>query len=736
MSEASDDRCISLLVGHARRWQRRRWRGLVWLSGPAEQARRLALTLWHAQPWQAPLWVGDPQEAPVSPCLPAAKARTRLGAEHQLIVMDVSGRDGLDPDALGALAGTLTAGGILLLVTPEPWGERPDPNYARFADHPWQWTALSSFYLARLARQLSASPQVVRWPVAGPLVLSRLPAGQPSPRRPEDPACLTPDQARAVTALSKLKRRRPLVITADRGRGKSAALGIACARLLQQGSYPRLLLTAPRASAVDSLFERVMALCPEAQRHGHEVQLPATGSSLCFLPPDVLDTQLAQGILGGNGALLLVDEAAALPAAMLARWLAAFPRMAFATTVHGYEGSGRGFALRFREVLERQTPQWRELTLETPIRWAANDPLESVIQRALLLNAPLPEAHAHGLIDAQTLSVSQAQLAANEPLLEQLFGLLVQSHYRTTPSDLRQLMDGPGTRLRMVMASQGHASAAATGATEAAPLAVLVTREEGGFDPALAEQVALGQRRPQGHLLAQSLAAHGGHREALTARWRRVVRIAAHPERRREGLGRRLLAADMASAAEQGVALYGATFGAEAGLLSFWLALGFTPVRLGVTREAATGEYAIMVAKPLTETGQAVLQSMQQGFVASLQGLLAFELRDLPAPVVALLLSELPERPLSAVERQTIHDVAYAHRDPALARAALQALGREASRAPMGEARLAHQQLVAWAYQNQPLADAPREATQQLRRVTRQLMTASMLFSDGQERLK
>ena len=108
----------------------------------------------------------------------------------------------------------------------------------------------------------------------------------------------------------------------------------------------------------------------------------------------------------------------------------------------------------------------------------------------------------------------------------------------------------------------------------------------------------------------------------------------------------------------------------------------------------------------------------------------------LPAPVVALLLSELPERPLSAVERQTIRDVAYAHRDPALARAVLQALGREASRVPLGEARLAHQQLVAWAYQNQPLADAPREATQQLRRVTQQLMTASMLFSDGQERLK
>ena len=40
-------------------------------------------------------------------------------------------------------------------------------------------------------------------------------------------------------------------------------------------------------------------------------------------------------------------------------------------------------------------------------------------------------------------------------MLEKLFGLLVQSHYRTTPSDLRQLLDGPGTSLRMVLGSDG-----------------------------------------------------------------------------------------------------------------------------------------------------------------------------------------------------------------------------------------------------------------------------------------
>nr|WP_289095019.1 GNAT family N-acetyltransferase [uncultured Halomonas sp.] len=715
----------AVLASYARRLKRRGWRGLVWLNGAPEQARQQALALWQALDWSAPLWIGDGQQAPVAPSLPSRKARTRLGAEHQLVILDASGHQGLDPDALGALAGTVSAGGLLVLVTPATWGSQPDPDYARFADYPWQWEALSAHYLARLACQLGESNAVIHWPVGGALWLPALSKRQAAAAQWDDADCLTLDQASAVSALVKLKRRRPLVVTADRGRGKSAALGIACARLLQQSGDVELLLTAPRLSAVESVFSRVAALCPEAQHHGPaEVSLP-NGSRLRFLPPDVLTEQIEQGTLGGSGSMLLVDEAAAIPASLLARWLAAFPRIAFATTVHGYEGSGRGFALRFRDILDRQAPQWRELTLQAPIRWSAGDPLEAVIQHLLLLDAPLPKVEPHQGERLPSMVISQAQLAERGALLEQMFGLLVQSHYRTTPSDLRQLLDGPGTSLRMVLGSDG-----------AGPQAVLVTREEGGFDAALAEQVARGERRPQGHLLAQSLAAHCGSREALTARWRRVARIAAHPQRRREGLGRQLLEEDMASAAQQGIVLYGATFGAEAGLLQFWLALGFVPVRLGITREAATGEYAVMVAKPLNQEGQSVLGELTAGFAASLPGLLAFELATLPAPVVALLLTSLSGQPLSAAEHQAVHDVAYARRDPALARPALQALAREASRQPLGEAQQAHQQLAAWAYQNQPFAKAQKEAVQRLRQAVQQVIEACALFPSEPERLK
>lgn len=686
-------RRVAALVHHAQRLARRRWRQLVWLSGDAQQCQSVAQAVWQAHSWQAPLWVGDGHLSP-------RKARMRLGAEHQLVVLDTHGT-GLDPEALGALAGTLTAGGLLLLLTPQPWGATPDPDYARFADHPWRWQDLSCHYLARLARQLQDSPGVVRWCAGQALYLPRLPGRKEDKTDSGDTDCLTSDQAYAVAQLVGLKRRRPLVITADRGRGKSAALGIACARLLTH-KVQRVVLTAPRLSSVASVFERVVALCPEGRRvaPGHFVL--AQGCELVFLPPDLLTEQINAQQVGGDGSYLMVDEAAAIPAALLGQWLAAFPRIAFATTVHGYEGSGRGFALRFRATLERLTPQWRALKLETPIRWRSGDPLEAMIDQLLLLKAPLPSAQREGSA-VSTQRVERAWLAQHNAVLEKLFGLLVQSHYRTSPNDLRQLLDGPGTRLRLI-AQAGE------------PQAVLVTREEGGFEAALAEQVARGERRPQGHLLAQSLATHAGSRAALTARWWRVVRIATHPERRRQGLAKTLLEEDMAAAKRQGVALYGATFGAEASLLSFWLALGFKPVRLGISRETSTGEFAVMVAKALNAEGEAVLADLSERFQAALPGLLAFELKALPAAVLVLLLGQLPRTPLSDREWQDVKDVAMAHRDPGLARPALQALAREARRDTLSDSQQqAHQQLSAWAFQNCALADAQGDALKALR---------------------
>ena len=52
-----------------------------------------------------------------------------------------------------------------------------------------------------------------------------------------------------------------------------------------------------------------------------------------------------------------------------------------------YEGSGRGFALRFQKALDTLAPSWLAVRLQQPMRWAENDPLERFINQALLLDA-------------------------------------------------------------------------------------------------------------------------------------------------------------------------------------------------------------------------------------------------------------------------------------------------------------------------------------------------------------
>ena len=68
---------------------------------------------------------------------------------------------------------------------------------------------------------------------------------------------------------------------------------------------------------------------------------------------------------------LIVDEAAAIPGPLLEKLVSRFPRVLLTTTVQGYEGTGRGFLLKFCARFSGL----RRYTLSTPVRWAAGCPL-------------------------------------------------------------------------------------------------------------------------------------------------------------------------------------------------------------------------------------------------------------------------------------------------------------------------------------------------------------------------
>ncbi|WP_227367413.1 tRNA(Met) cytidine acetyltransferase TmcA [Halomonas sp. M20] len=632
----------------------RRHRALLWLSGIERETFARALRLWRARAWQAPLWLGPNPPAEDIAALPMAKVRTRLGGEQDLVVFDALSTDsGFDPDAFGAVSGTLRAGSLLVLLTPSVWTQgapQPDADYARLAAWPYQASELSTRYLARLARRLASSPQVVYWPSGQPFPESKLPPiTAEHAAKSDDADCLSADQAEVVDRLIRLRRRRPLVLSADRGRGKSAALGIAAARRLL-ASERELWITAPRPAAVEPVFERLAALLPQGRREGNRFQVIIDGehAEVRFIAPDaLLEAVQSERIDSRSSPTLFVDEAAAIPASLLGRWLTAFSRIAFATTVHGYEGTGRGFQLRFRARLDRQTPDWREHHLRQPIRWAENDPLETLTREFLLLDAePAEDGHAAKALknyEWRLIDLDRVALAEDEAALSELFGLLVQAHYRTTPADLRQLLDAPDVRL--IAAYAGDIC-----------LGVCLGQLEGGFPTELATAIYHGERRPRGHLLAQSLATHAGQRDAAHARWCRILRIAVHPVARRKGVGRKLIEHLGERMESEGVERLGVSFGAEESLIAFWRAQGFVSLRLGLSREASSGEHALMMGRALSKQAEGSIESSSRDFQRLLPNLLAFDLKRIEPDLAA---SFLWEGPVPEIDEDDVARVAW-----------------------------------------------------------------------------
>ncbi|NOX75633.1 MAG: tRNA(Met) cytidine acetyltransferase [Gammaproteobacteria bacterium] len=612
-------------------------RRLLVLAGEAHWARDEARELLAALGASPVCWVAiDGTGKPASPggltmewCA-GTSARGLLGQERDWVVVDAHA--GLDPDVLGSVTGIVRGGGLMLLLCPPlaQWPHTPDPAAERIAVYPHTTSDLSGRFLRRLvgliesdaglllAQQGQALPEITSDAALPPPVP---PLSFPSPE-----PFASADQQAAVTAIEQVltgHRRRPLVLVSDRGRGKSAALGLAAARLLHASNRPEglhIVVTAPRRDAAAPVFEHARACLPEASyRQGH---LRWRNSSIRFEAPDTLcETSLPAD-------LLLVDEAAAIPAPLLQALLARYSRLVFSTTEHGYEGTGRGFAVRFRQTLDRQTPGWRELRLHSPVRWAEDDPLETWLSRALLLDADCaPDAAVQGLVadDVDVEILDRERLVADEADLSALFGLLVVAHYRTSPNDLRNLLDGPGLRIH-VMRYRGHIVAAA------------LVAAEGGFDDAMAEAIFTGKRRPRGHLLPQSLVTHMGLKSAAALRCARIMRIAVHPAVQRQGLGRRLLHHIRHDARQRGMDLLGASFGATTGLLQFWRNEYLLPVRVGFRRGHASGEYSVMVLCALSAAAEPVHHAARLRLLTDLPHWLGDPLRELDGGVAAALL--------------------------------------------------------------------------------------------------
>ena len=605
---------ITALIKHAKRVFHRQ---CVVLSGDQDWCHVITDVIFKHHATESILLIGNLRTSLDNVVHAAPKDALRfLGHEFDHAVIDF--HEGVDPNVLGAISGTVSGGGLLMLLLPalDDLPDFDDPEKQRMAIWPHQPQDVGRRFLQRLAniiRDASDITLIQQSPQLSINVpqLSERPLGKPYL---EHEICRTADQKNVVDAIQHVAtghRRRPLVIIADRGRGKSAALGIASALLMKNGTT-KIIITGPRLRATDAAFKHAQQLLEDAD--SDPGKLTWNHQTLEFVAPDVLCRY------SPDCHLLLVDEAAAIPAPLLEQLLDRYARIVFATTTYGYEGTGRGFAVKFQDTLHERTPNWRLLEMNTPVRWAPQDPAEAFVFRSLCLDARVERIESPSTTTVSFAKLDRDQLLHDEVLLSTIFGLLVLAHYQTQPRDLRYLMDAIGLDIYIVK-NGGQL------------IGTAVVEWEGGLDAATANAVYRNERRVTGHLLPQTIESFVGISNASAARYCRIVRIAIHPDYRRKGIGSKLLQHIEDTISKQQVDIIGSNFGASEDLIRFWQNAGYLPAHVGLKRNASTGSNSVTYIKPLSNNGNTLSQTAVNKFVKQFPLQLAEPYHDLPCDI-------------------------------------------------------------------------------------------------------
>ncbi len=546
------------------------------------------------------------------------RADELLGRTRDVVVLDC--HEQFVPNALGRSVGAVDGGGLLLLLTPDldAWPGIRDRFDDSLAVPPYDVDDVTGRFRERFVDTLRTHPGLAivalgSEPDGSDVVerdgLTRETGGvgrssrSSTRRRPAPPpnatfpaatyeACLTDDQARAVSAFEALATpENAVVVESDRGRGKSSAAGLAAGALAAAGDD--VLVTAPAFRNAAELFARAgellgadgedEAIEAAVEDGPRRLETPAGGRVRYRRPVEAVD-------LPGDPDVVVVDEAAALPVRLLEAFLDA-PAVAFCTTVHGYEGAGRGFSIRFRERLLESRFTVRDVQLDEPIRYARNDPVEAWASRALMLDArPAVDEAVEGatVADATYRTLSGDELLANETLLGEAFGLLVAAHYRTEPNDLARLLDAPNLSARAIV-------------TGDRVLAVALLAREGGLSAETRRSMYMGER-VRGNMVPDLLTSQLRDERAAEPRGLRTVRIATHHAVRDRGFGSRLLDGIHAEFGDD-VDYFSVGYGATPRLLRFWRRAGYRTVHLSTSRNDASGEHSAIMLRPADESG-------------------------------------------------------------------------------------------------------------------------------------
>ncbi|MBV7387774.1 GNAT family N-acetyltransferase [Pasteurellaceae bacterium TAE3-ERU1] len=518
-------------------------------------------------------------------------SRNALGQTFDCALLDFSHNGALHfhLDSLAIVAACIKAGGCLYIFLPDYTALEllPDGDSQRWNNH----TTIATPHFFHFFKTQVAK---FGWPVMD-LAYQTLPIAPAAAQYTPLPAAIAHQQA--VLAHIRSQKASVSLLTAPRGRGKSTLLG-----QLVRALGSEVTVTAANKSAVATLRQF-------AGRQPH------------FVAPDALLAELKAGQRQCNW--LVIDEAAMLPLQLLEALASRAQHCVLATTIDGYEGTGQGVALKWRQ----RFPHAQHYTLHAPLRWAENDRLEQWVNALI------------GITPCSAPSVAGEGISHVAHVADKLacYQLLRQAHYRTTPLDLRRMLDASGQWLYQ----HTHATRC---------IAALWAVEEGNLPEPLSDAIYLGQRQPPGNLGAQLLCFQAGLKAAATLQSIRISRIAVAQVHRRHGFAKALIEH---LRTQHRVDFYSVSFGYTRELARFWQKCGFEIVHLTPLTEASSGLFSAVALRAISQAGRELLAQAKVRFARD------FPLSEHP------LCAEFPftrDFTLQPSDQQALWDFAHANR--------------------------------------------------------------------------
>lgn len=376
--------------------------------------------------------------------------------------------------------------------------------------------------------------------------------------------------------------RSTVTLTAGRGRGKSAALGIAIAAAVSQG-YSNIFVTSPSPENLKTLFEFVFkgfdALGYTEHLDYDIIQSTNPSFNKAIVRVDIKreHRQTIQYIsptdnhVLGQAELLIIDEAAAIPLPVVKKLMG--PYLVFmASTINGYEGTGRSLSLKLIQQLRNEqqmsnapagteivsrdkkltdvggslTRNLKEVVLDEPIRYAPGDPVEKWLNKLLCLDVSLSKNAKFAT--KGTPHPSQCNLfyvnrdtlfsyhPVSEAFLQKMMALYVASHYKNSPNDLQLMSDAPAHQLFVLLPPIEEGDNKIPD-----PLCVVQLALEGEISKESVRKSLSRGQRAGGDLIPWLISQQFQDEEFASLSGARVVRIATNPEYSGMGYGSRAM---------------------------------------------------------------------------------------------------------------------------------------------------------------------------------------------------